>query len=175
MNAIRPLFGPGRLRVSQIAYYCDVTSATGSVIPLGVMLDVRVGTLYGLGLKARTTLSPTEAALVGHLARSLVSRPFEMLKREFDRVWSTVNPESCFAILSEQHSGALRFEPAKSERLSLPRPLVVRATSDAGILKQWAVDQINICLDRGFWNLLETHWPDAATEAERDYREKLVA
>lgn len=170
-----PVPGQGRLRVSQIVYCYDLTGASGPAIPLGVIADIRVGLVYGLGLKARKALSDQEAALVGQLARALVAQPFDMLLREFDAIWDGVDPEGSFEGLPARHPGSLQFSIAPVTVLPIPAILPIRAKTKPDILSQWTKDKLVGACDTGFWGLLEAHLPDDATSAERALRDRRLA
>lgn len=175
MDMTAPDAGQGRLRVSQIAYYCDLTDASGSVIPLGVIADIRVGVAYGLGLKARKILSEHEALKIGGLARELMRRPFDMLLREFDAIWDGADPETDFPCLPDKHPGSLRFETIETSILHIPALLELRANRAPDILSQWVEDKLIGGCDIQFWKLLEKHLPENTAQADRKLREKRVA
>ena len=109
--------GSARISVSSIGFYCDLGNPGGLVISLGVMAEIVVPSIRGLGLSARTELLPEEIRAAGELGAKLVCRPFEFLSREFEDAWENAAPGEALQYLSQRHKYSLHF--------SVPSPLQV--------------------------------------------------
>jgi hypothetical protein len=96
-------------RVAKVVYFSDLTRNAGRVIPLGSFAEVRVSDVHALALKARTALSPDEAALITPLLRDKLADPFEFWKVEFDLAFSKVKKEGVDALdfLAKRHASSL--------------------------------------------------------------------
>lgn len=175
MSSTAPAQGRGRLRISQVVYHCDLTDSQGPVIPLGVIIDIRVDRVYGLGLKARKALSGQEASMIGGLARPLLTHPFEALMPEFEAIWDADRPEVSFCELPQRHPGSLQMSPATVKHVKIPDLLLVRAAKKPDILSQWTEDKLSGACDVAFWELLMEHLPEDATSADAKHRERQVA
>jgi hypothetical protein len=101
----------GRLNLSRITYHSDLQRASGLQIPLGVMAEITVGSVHGLGLIARTELDRHELDSIGRLIKEKLRNPFEFLKSEFDWAWTDAPPGSALAALSNRHCESLFFAP----------------------------------------------------------------
>jgi len=101
----------GKLALSRISYYCDLQREAGKIIPLGVIAEITVGPLRGLGLIARTQLLDSETAEIGQLLRHKLFNPFDYLKVEFDWAWTNTQPAQALQMLANQHTDSLFFAP----------------------------------------------------------------
>jgi hypothetical protein len=159
MNAIHPTFGSARVRVMHISYRCDVTKPSASVVPLGVMTDLRISSFYGLGLRARTALSADELNLIGGIMRPSIANPFQMLKKIFDTLWHDSDRDA-FLDLPERYMGALRFEKHNHNAIKFPHSLATQDFSvTVGDTKQWIKDKLSAAGQDQYWKLLETYQP----------------
>lgn len=175
MSSTAPAQGRGRLRISQVVYHCDLTDSQGPVIPLGVIIDIRVDRVYGLGLKARKALSDQEISMIGELARPLLRHPFDALMPEFEAIWDAEDPAISFCELAQRHPGSLQTSPSIDKTFHIPDLLLVRALKKPEILSQWTEDKLSGECDVAFWNLLMEHLPEDATSANEEHREREVA
>lgn len=177
MQMVRPTFGTGRARVIQIAYYCDVTSDSGLVIPLGVMMNIHFGTIHGLGLRARVNLTDSELAAVGGLMKDSLRHPFKLLEGEFRRVWKSPSPQDAFTDLPAQRMGALRFEmeSPRAKQLRMPRPIAASDVGKSKVVDGWMLDQLKAGCIAGYLGLLERHWMGDAMPAGDNLKDKLAA
>jgi hypothetical protein len=105
----KPPAADASLNVSDIQFYCELDRPGGLIIPLGVMAEIVVPGIRGLGLIARTELHDEETAAVGELGRRLVERPFDFLSKEFDDVWEHAAPGEALRVLSVRHPHSLHF------------------------------------------------------------------
>jgi hypothetical protein len=109
------------LRYSAITFHLDMTKRDASVIPIGVMAEIYLPTVYALGLIARTELDTEELAQVSELAKPLVTKPFEYLADQFEKAWKTVTPGEALNHLATQHAySALHFSVPQPLSLYLP-------------------------------------------------------
>jgi hypothetical protein len=101
----------GRLNLSRITYYSDLQRASGLQIPLGIIAEIVIGSVRGLGLIARTELDDAEVHAIGSLIRDSLRNPFDFLKTEFDWAWNATKPGAALVSLSSRHSESLFFAP----------------------------------------------------------------
>jgi hypothetical protein len=112
------------LTLSTVHFYCDLSRRNGRVIPLGVMAEILLPQMRGLGLIGRTELHTTELAAVGDIGRRLVERPFAFLSQEFDDAWENAVPGEALLWLSGKHRQSLHF--------AIPRNIALPLTLNIG-------------------------------------------
>lgn len=109
---------PHTLRFSTIAFHVDMSKASAPVFPVGIMVEILLPRLYGLGMVARIELSSGELARVSDLAKPLVTKPFDYLAHEFNEAWIHAAPGGALDYVSGKYEySALHF--------SVPEPLDV--------------------------------------------------
>jgi len=165
------------VRVSRAVYCLDVLrpKTIDDAIPLGVFVDLQVSNvIYGLGLMARSSISSNELTRVGGLARPMVSRPFDYLSKEFDRMFSAKNPSREFENLPNMHSTALTMSTSTHKSIQLPRHLRLKSDEYAAF-DSWAKDTLEAELRSEFWNLLDEHWPGANFQSESKSDARMAA
>jgi len=104
----------GRLSLSRVTYHTNLQQAAGTIIPLGVIAEMIIGSWRALGLVARTSLTDRETALVGRLLRDQISVPFDFLKREYDWALTETKPGDALEKLAQRFSESLFFAPPTS-------------------------------------------------------------
>lgn len=164
MPAIELAFRPAKLRLLEISYRCDLTRAGGAVIPFGVLLDLSVQGVYGLGLVARRTLSSPETEKIGGLVRADLAAPFSYLHGVFNSVYGHDAPADAFAALADEHSHSLRFQRTADQAINLPRAII--ANADARIL--WVKDQLASYGNSAYWKLFGEHVPQDVDKGLKD-------
>jgi hypothetical protein len=169
MPAIELAFRPAELRLLEISYHCDLTRSGGDVIPLGVLADISVDDVYGLGLAARRTLSANEIAKIGRLVRADLSAPFSYLLKVFNSVYENDAPIEAFAALADEHTHSLRFQRAAGKIIKLPRSIA--ANTDARLL--WVKDQVRRYGDAAYWKLFGEDVPDVVDKGLKDEAREL--
>jgi hypothetical protein len=155
MSTISPAFRPAALRFMEITYHCDLTRADGGIIPFGVLADMSVEGVYGLGLVARRALSEMEMEKIGELMRADFAAPFSYLLGVFNSVYKDGAPAAAFAALAAEHTHSLRFHRLADAAIKLPRPIITNA--DARIL--WVKDQLSSYGNSAYWKLFGEHVP----------------
>lgn len=156
------IIGVGLLRVCNIVYRCDVARPGSDEIPLGIMVDVRIGNRYGIGLRTRTEISQKEADKVGRLVRDAIRRPAAFLKGEFERVKQSSEPAREFGLLPELHAMALHFSNPEVSSISLPRSLIGDAAAPE--VREWIMDELRKTLAGRWWSFV--HDADGSTTCE---------
>ena len=169
MSPIRPNFGVRRLRVSRVVYRCDVSSSEAPIIPLGIIADIRVGNVYGLGLIARREISVDEAALIGSFVRPMVRRPFEMLKPIFESVWSHSDSDAEFERLSNDPVSSIEYGSVVTPIITVPRSLLMHAAETAA-LREWSRDALRSSLQESFWSMIDDHWVDHPDQKDTELK-----
>jgi hypothetical protein len=110
---------PHVLRVSNIMFHVDISKASGAVIPVGVMAEILLPRLYGLGMIARVGLGSGELADVSELPKQLVAKPFDYLAQEFKEAWTKSAPGGALDYVAMKHEySALHFDVP--QRLEVP-------------------------------------------------------
>lgn len=107
----------GQLHLSRITYNCDLRQGTGDVLPLGVIAEIALGPVRALGLIARTELDDDESQQIGSLWRGRLTRPFELLKVEFDWAWANAGAGKALGALANRHSESLLIGTPRSTPL----------------------------------------------------------
>lgn len=162
-------FAPASLRILEISYHCDLTQVGGRVIPLGVLVDLRVAGLYGLGLVARQTLTEEEACHVGALIRPRIATPFAYLSSIYDEVFDASSPGSVFETLPDRHNLSLAFTLAGAARaVSLPLP----AKRSVAARRSWAIDELQSAGNEAYWHMFGEGDP---VEVEKAVKEQTRA
>ena len=93
-------------RVSRIIYFAGITSAESIIIPLGTLAHVALPHMHGMALKARTSLSDANRALVTPLLAELSHNPYAFLHKEFELAW-VGDTGTALDILAVRHTTSL--------------------------------------------------------------------
>ena len=107
-----------RLTLSKIQFYCDIGKQDGQTIPLGVMAEIVVPGWQGLGLVARTSLTPEEQMWLKRIAADLLHDPFKYLSEQFDGSWDNAPPGYTLEYLSRLNHDALHFSAPEERKLA---------------------------------------------------------
>jgi hypothetical protein len=172
MATIAATFRHATLRLLEVSYDCDLTRSGSEIIPLGVMADLSVEGVYGLGLVARKALSDVEQEKIGPLVRSDFAAPFTYLLGIFEKVYCSDAPLAAFEGLIDQHTHSLRFRPLPDESIHLPRPLVT-ASLDARRL--WVKDELASHGNAAYWGLFAERVPDHVEKGVEEKARELKA
>jgi hypothetical protein len=164
MNTINTAFRPARLRTLEITYRCDMGRTDGRVIPLGVLAELTVQGVYGLGLVARSKISAEEAELIGQLMRSELKAPYAHLLSVFKSVYDDEWSRDAFSRLPTEHSYSLYFKERPAIDVDVPRS--VRGNDDARRL--WVKDELSAQNNRAYWDLFAEHMPEQIEKNEKD-------
>jgi len=141
----------GRIGLSRIAFYTDMSNQHRRVIPLGVIAEIYLDNVHGLGLIARTTLTDEEKSLVGPMLRDKLKSPFELLNADFEWAWDNAQPGSCLIDLAARHRGSLRFETPAIRRT------VWKCSTEDGAAMEPARKRLLDLRDKDFWVFLREH------------------
>jgi hypothetical protein len=171
MNTITPAFRPAKLRTLEISYMCDLGRTDGKVIPLGVMSDLLVRGVYGLGLVARESLTTTEMEAVGRLIREDLKSPFHYLVPVFEEVYNSTLSAEAFVELPKRHALSLCFRPLKNEDVEVPRSVIVNGEAR----RLWAKDELSSHCNKAFWTLFGEHVPEVIDKSVMDEARALAA
>ena len=82
-----------------ICFYNKEEMERTSAIPLGVMGEIILPKIRGLGLYARTQLAQDELKILGAADRKKLERPFDFLTGELDPIWMKAAPGSTIEFL----------------------------------------------------------------------------
>jgi hypothetical protein len=140
------------LRFSNIEFFCDLAKANGRVIPIGIMAEIVVPGIYGLGLIARTELAGEELDSVTALAKPLAQRPFDYLGDQFEGVWGKSVPGTALDILATRHAYSA-FHFGSPQPLRVPRRFVLEPMG--ATLKSAVREHLGIILDEQILDLLQ--------------------
>jgi hypothetical protein len=135
--------GTGTLHVSTIEFYSELGKPAGFVLPLGVIAEISVPLLRGLGMIARTELEPDELSTIGYLGEKLISRPFDYLAEQLDDAWANAAPGSALEFLAAKHLYSLHF----SVPLELPVPRQLLLSEGVATLKGAVREHLGSVLD----------------------------
>jgi hypothetical protein len=140
----------GGLALARVIYLCDLQRASGKQIPLGVIAEITVGSLRGLGLIGRTELHEDELDSVGNLMRDQLRAPFDFLKTQFDWAWANTAAGAALGTLATRHSESLLFTPPK-------RSLIRRAFTSESV-SEFARRQLRDMRDQEYDLMLAEIW-----------------
>jgi hypothetical protein len=172
MSTVKATFRPATLRLLEISYDCDLTRANGDVIPLGVLADLSIEGVYGLGLVARRTLGADEVEKIGSLVRADFAAPFTYLHGIFNAVFKSEKPLTSFAELVDRHTHSLRFRPLPDAEITLPRPLV---TASVDARRLWVKDELASFGNKAYWRMFSEHVPDLVDKGVEEEARELKA
>jgi hypothetical protein len=149
----------GGLALARITYLCDLQCSSGKQIPLGVIAEITVGPLRGLGLIGRTELRTDEIESIGLLMRDQLRAPFDFLKTQFDWAWANTKPGAALGELAARHSESLFFTPPK-------RQMIRRAFQSEPDITEYARRQLRDMRDQEYDLMLAELWgsQDPSTE-----------
>lgn len=148
---VRTAIGIGTLSFATIQFFCELGKANGRVIPLGVMAELSLPRLRGLGMIARTELDGDELEAVGYLGRGIIARPFQYLAQQFEKAWVEASPGKALEYLAARHPHSLHFSVPDPQEI--PRQLL---TGEPGsTLKADARAYLGITLDDRMLRLIE--------------------
>lgn len=171
---IKAKFESAKIRLMEIGYDCDL-SRGGNLIPLGVIADLSLSDVYGLGLVARKTLSADESARIGRLIRNDFAAPFAYLRDSIFRpVFKAADPAKAFAALADEHTHSLRFHLVDKACVSIkpPKPIV---TADSDARKLWVKDELIAHCNTAYWSMYPDHVPAAVDKDVEENSRKLAA
>ena len=99
------------LKLSTIVYDCDLTLPEHrEIIPLGVIVEVVIPHIRGLGLIAKKTLTDDEIGKLDEFGKRMLDNPFERLSASFDDAWENSNIGYALEYLAELHPWSFRVE-----------------------------------------------------------------
>ncbi len=135
------------LRVATVSYICDLADVRcqGS-IPLGVMVELRVGDIYGVGLQARPEISSDEAKRVGTPMRNAVRDPAKILKPILNGLMKTHNGTG-LEKLQEKYRGSLQIAVISVSEKRVPTGVVIGGSDSRA---KWAAEKIGKKLQAEF-------------------------
>lgn len=141
------------LNISAIEFYPELGKPGGQVVPLGVMAEISVPSLRGLGMIARTELEQEELRVLGYLGEKLISRPFDYLAEQFDDAWANAAPGSALQYLAARHLYSLHF--SVPQMLELPRQLQLSDAGGAATFKGAVREHLGSILDNQMLRLID--------------------
>jgi hypothetical protein len=114
----------GQLRVSRIVYFTDLIHSDSRELPIGVVAEVNLPLLRGLGTALRPDLPEAELALMGPVARDILTNPIEGLWPKMKEVFIASRPGAALACLMERYSSSISI--LAPEALEVPRQWLVK-------------------------------------------------
>jgi len=154
---------PDTLRFSTITFYTDMSKANAPVIPLGIMTEILLPSLHGLGMVARVELSGSELAGLSELPKQILTKPFDYLAIEFNEAWMKA-PGGALDYVSAKHAySALHF--GMPQRL-LEVPLQFASPSIAPTLKTVVRQFLGSVLDDQMFRLIYGRPSEVANRQE---------
>jgi hypothetical protein len=154
MTNIAALPTPGRLGLARIAFHANVGSKFEALIPLGVIAEIHLSDVYGLGLIARTSLTSEEESVIAPLLLEKLRSPFDFLNGDFEWAWNNSQPGCCLIELANRHKGSLRFGTPVS------KPTALRRSHNDGEAMEAARRRLLEARDKEFWAFLREHEDD---------------
>jgi hypothetical protein len=146
-------------KVARIVYFTDLTKASSRVIPLGSFGEVMLPHVHALGLKARSSLTREELALIAPLLRDRLESPFKFLRAEFNLAWETGGFGRALELLTTKHSSSLSIltpTDVPDRHWLLQRLLPVRDDAVEG--------KLSSAIDHEFSELVKSYGDQVASE-----------
>jgi len=84
-----------------ISFYNQREMDACDAIPLGVMGEIILPRIRGLGLYARTKLAQAELSLLGKVDHKKMERPFDYLIAELEPIWKKTQPGQAIETLRQ--------------------------------------------------------------------------
>jgi hypothetical protein len=97
----------GQLRVSRIVYFTDLIHSDSREFPVGVVAEVNLPLLRGLGTALRPDFPESELAMMGPTAREILTNPMGGLWPNMKEAFSAAGPGATLARLMERYSSSI--------------------------------------------------------------------
>lgn len=129
-------------------YYCDIAHDGKPRLRLAYVVELTLPPYYGVGLIARTQLREDELAWMDAIGRRLLTRPFDYLRQECERVRRSASPGCAIGALSASHHTALQIAPP--QEIAVPPTLArTREAPTTTTILDGLSDMLRDCEDMG--------------------------
>jgi hypothetical protein len=98
----------GRLRISRVVYFTDLQRTDSREIPVGVVGEVTLSSLRGVGSAFRPNFSEGELSLMGPFMKDFLAKPTQALWPEFLKIFESGEPSSsALDLFARRHASSL--------------------------------------------------------------------
>jgi len=97
----------GRLRISRVVYFTDLQHTDSREIPIGIVSEVMLSSLQGVGTALRPNFSDAELGLMGPFMRDVLANPTRTLWPEVVEIFQNTEPGSTLDVLAQRHASSL--------------------------------------------------------------------
>lgn len=160
----------GRLRISRVVYFTNLQRTDTLEIPVGVVAEVTLSTLRGIGTAFRPSFNADELALMGPLMKDILATPSDTLWPEFLEIFEGSAPGSALDLFASRHASSLSIlSPAPFD---VPRQWLLER--DAARLEEIVRDRMKVILTDEYFKFLFPPRNDGPTVDEPTVEEAVA-
>jgi hypothetical protein len=151
-------FPSGHFRLARILYFTDLRHSDSLIIPIGVVAEVALDRLCGIGAALRPSLDESELSQLGPWMREALSSPYDALWPEMEKALKASAPGSALQVFSELHRSSLSVLAPLA--LDVPKQWLLERDPDRlqGIVSK----RLDVTLTEQYYELLFPPRTDAA-------------
>jgi hypothetical protein len=143
-------FPMGQLRISRVVYFTNLQRTDSLEIPVGVVGEVTLSSLRGIGTALRPAFSPEELDLMGPLMRDFLADPRKALWPEIVDIFENSKSGEALDLFASRHTASLSvLAPTPHE---IPRQWLLERDPDR--LGAIVGDRMKVILTDEYFNLL---------------------
>lgn len=150
----------GQLRVSRIVYFTDLIHSDTRELPVGVVAEVTLPLLQGIGTALRPEFSKAELAMMGPTARSMLSNAMGSLWPVMKRELEASEPGGALARLMARYSSSISVLAPFT--VDVPRQWLIKR--DRAELRTLVRDRLRVTLIDEYFKLLFPPREDGVTD-----------
>lgn len=140
----------GQLRVSRIVYFTDMIHSDTRELPVGVVAEVTLPSLRGIGTALRPVFSEAELAMMGPTARGILSNAMAVLWPAMKDAFGASQPGGALALLMSRFSSSISVLAPST--LDVPRQWLLKR--DPAELKTLVRDRLRVTLTDEYFKFL---------------------
>jgi hypothetical protein len=140
----------GQLRVSRIVYFTDLLHADTREIPIGVVAEVTLPSLRGIGTALRPSLGEHDAALMGPAARKMLADPMAALWPAMTQALATTTAGRALDELCSHYASSISI--MQPTPLDVPRQWLME--TDQAKLTDLVRARMLVALTDEYWRFL---------------------
>jgi hypothetical protein len=163
-------FPTGRLRISRVVYFTNLQRTDSREIPVGVVGEVTLSGLRGVGTAFRPSFSTDELALMGPLMRDILTHPSDVLWPEFLEIFKTREPGAALDLFAQRHASSLSV--LAPTPLDVPRQWLLER--DNTRLQEIVRDRIKVILTDEYFKFLFPPRGDGQTVDDPTVEERVA-
>jgi hypothetical protein len=143
-------FPSGHFSLARIVYFTDLRRSDSPIVPIGVVAEVTLNGLTGIGTALRPTLDDSELHQVGPWMREALRDPMRSLWPEMEKALITAPSGTALQVFSALHQSSLSV--LSPQALDVPKQWLLERDYDA--LKSLVSARLNVTLTEQYYELL---------------------